>query len=59
MFGWLDGWVGGWSDTDDKANLSPASLCYAANETVTDLGNTVNWVPYKYSKYSYIFNFRN
>ena len=38
MVGWLSAWVGGWSDTDNKANLSPASLRYAANEAVAELG---------------------
>ena len=28
----------GWSDTDNKANLSPASLRYAANGAVAELG---------------------
>ena len=28
-----------WSDTDNKANLSPASLRYAANGAVAELGN--------------------
>ena len=29
--------VDGLSDNDDNANLSPASLCYAANETKGEL----------------------
>ena len=34
----------GWSDTDNKANLSPASLRYAANGVVAELGkNQVIW----------------
>ena len=33
MSWWRDGWVG-WLDTDNKVNLSPASLRYAANRTV-------------------------
>ena len=32
--------MGGWSDTDNKANLSPASLRYAANGAVAELSNT-------------------
>ena len=44
MGGWgLGGCVGGGmvggSDTDNKDILSPASLCYAANEAVAELGN--------------------
>ena len=38
MVGWVGGCVGGWSDTDNKANLSPASLPYAANGAVAELG---------------------
>ena len=38
MVGWVGGGVGGWSDTDNKANLSPASLHYAANGAVAELG---------------------
>ena len=32
--------MGGWSDTDNKANLSPVSLRYAANGAVAELGNS-------------------
>ena len=31
--------LGWWSDTDNKANLSPASLRYDANGAVAELGN--------------------
>ena len=34
----LGGWVGGWSDTDNKASLSPASLRYATNGALAELG---------------------
>ena len=37
--------MGGWSDTDNKANLSPALLRYAANGVVTELGNKTSTVP--------------
>ena len=39
--GWLGGLVGAWVwlDTDNKANLSPVSLRYAANGAVAELGN--------------------
>ena len=33
------GRLGGLSETDNKANVSPASLRHAANEAVTELGN--------------------
>ena len=35
--------VGGWSDSDNKANLSPATLRYAANEAVAQLGNKLSF----------------
>ena len=42
MGGWLagclSGWVGRWLDSDNKANISPASLRYAANGAVAELG---------------------
>ena len=31
----------GWSDTDNAANLSPASLRYAANGVVAELGKII------------------
>ena len=31
-----------WSNTDNKANLSPASFRYAGNEAVAELGN-IEW----------------
>ena len=46
--------MGGWSDTDNKANLSPASLRYAANGAVAELGNTL----YGRSYYFYVEGFR-